>query len=247
MRRRETWLVSIETTRGIVARARVGAAFEQALAGMEHARRSRAPKASVSAKFVVSARAATRRSTSRTLIRSPAAQVASLSTSAASSYISSPTSSSSSRQASGSALAPWRRNCSPTQPWSPRFGDVPEQQAAFGGADRLGERGVLRRARRRQREGRLGCRRAQVGGDRLDVGRLPRLDALDEHQPSAAGEETERVAVGDDVLARALASPGGARPPRREARAQALDGEVDLGAVAAGDQVGRIEPVSPSR
>ena len=46
-----------------------------------------------------------------------------------------------------------------------------------------------------EREGRLGRRRAQVGGDRLHVGRLPGLDALDEHQPAAAAEQTERVAV----------------------------------------------------
>src|SRR5581483_9274531 len=82
---------------------------------------SRFPHASVTEKIGVSARPTASCSTTATVIVSPPAQVASLSISLERSSKSSPTTSTSARQASRSALAPSRANCSPTHSGTRRF------------------------------------------------------------------------------------------------------------------------------
>ena len=80
-------------------------------------------------------------------------------------------------------------------------------------------------------------------GDRLRVRRLPRLDVLEDDEPCAGAEEPERVAGGDRVVARGLGRVVQLDRVGVEAPAQPRDRAVDLRAVAARDQVRRLQVV----
>ncbi len=114
-------------------------------------------------------------------------------------------------------------------------------------ADRLRKRRVLLQLAGDKRDGRARRRRFQVGGDRLDVLRLPDLDAVDHDQPSVPGEETESVARRDDVGPARL---GGAVELGRivaEPAPQALKGAIDLRTVRACKQVHGLQVVRHRR
>jgi len=114
-------------------------------------------------------------------------------------------------------------------------------------ADGLGERRVLAEVAGDERECRAGRRRLEVGDDCLHVGRLPDLDALEDHEPAAGPEEPHRVAGGHRVLAahrRRVVQLDGVDV---EPAAQACDGTVNLRTVAAPDQIRRLKLVRHRR
>lgn len=92
-----------------------------------------------------------------------------------------------------------------------------------------------------EREDSTRVRAANVLRHGLDVALLPPLDLLDDDEPLASSEQSERVrrrdsvgpgrALGRETLDRALG----------EARAEAADGESDLRLIAARDQVRGLE------
>ena len=79
---------------------------------------------------------------------------------------------------------------------------VDEQLAGL--RDRLGERRVLSDSIAGEGQDRFRRRRFQVVEDRIDVGRLPTFDVLDDDEPSFADEEPERVAGSCDIRSAGL-------------------------------------------
>ena len=119
---------------------------------------------------------------------------------------------------------------------------------AAGGLDRLAQAvghlvAALLAAEHRERE-RLAVHAAHGGGDGLDVGVLPALDAVGDHEAAAHGErhrgEGGDHRVGRAVLALEHLDPAGAALGLRE-RAQLGAALGDAAVVVAEDQVGGLE------
>src|SRR5262249_55731246 len=114
--------------------------------------------------------------------------------------------------------------------------DVPlEYLAAF--RDRLDERCLGLELVRDQRQHGLGGGALEVAGDRLSIGCLPRMDAVDDDETAAVAEEAERVARRDRVLARGRLREQVLDRLLAEAVAQTAERPGDLRAVAAGQKV----------
>ena len=194
----------------------------------------------MTAKIGVSARPTASSSTTARVIGSPFAHVASFWISEERSPTSSPTASTSARQASRSAVAPSRANCSPTHSGSSFFATSYACDLA-GLAHRLRERGVLLEPVADEHEDGVGSRRGEVRLDLLDVGGLPRLDAVDDDGAGLAAEEAERVAGGDGVGAGRLRRVEALRRVLTDARPEPLQGERDLRPVAPREEVDRLQ------
>ncbi len=123
---------------------------------------------------------------------------------------------------------------------------------------RLSERRVLLETFGDEGEDGVGRRRGEVRNDGVHVGRLPAadhavvavpvtVDLRHEHEASAGGEETERVARGDDLLPARLLGRKVLRALRVEPRPEPLDRPLDLRPVAARDQVHGLQGVGHGR
>ena len=204
----------------------------------------------MSANVGVSATAATSCSTSCSPIGSSPAQSASLSTSFASWWKSSPTSWTSAATASGSrpdaGLLEALRD--------PRVGlplrDVEREHVARLRAG-LRQRCVLLQLLGDERQHGARRRRGEVLLDRLHVGCLPAVrepalavatpvHAFDEDEPRVA-EEAAGVAEGGGLGARLLLGADDLRRLRLEVAAKPRERGLDLGPVAAGEQIDRLE------
>ena len=75
----------------------------------------------------------------------------------------------------------------------------------------------------------------------LEVGRLPALDVLDDHETALDGKETEGVAGRNHVLAAGLVGREDLCRVIADSRAEPAQGTADLGTVGARDQVDRGE------
>ena len=122
---------------------------------------------------------------------------------------------------------------------------IPEENRSMAG-DGFRERRVFAQIAGDERKRRAGRGRLEVRRDRLDIGRLPELDAFEDDQPAPEAEEAHGVAGGNCVV------PAHRRRVVQfdrvgfEASTQARNCAIDLGPVAAADQVGRLEAHPPS-
>ena len=212
---------------------------------------SRAPQASVRAQGGESARGATSVSTSASVTSvavRPRRELVDLASQARRDRL--PRARPSRRQASGSAFVFFcSLNCSEThRARQPSSYDIPDQELALGSRPPSRAASPSSACRRRARASPRGAGDFKYSATAFASGAFQALDALDHDEPCACPKEAHHVARGDGILAvpcRRRGAPPSRR--RRNGRGSRADRPVDLRAVAARDQIGRLELVRHRR